>query len=50
MKEWEIKPLPCTPFDDFVIRMEAGQKQNSNLEMAVKDIEILERARKQTAE
>ena len=47
VKEWEVKPLSCTPFDDFALRMEAGQPQNSNLEMAVKDIGILERAMNQ---
>ena len=44
VREWPVEPLPYTPYDDFVIRMERGEKQNSNLEMAVKDIEILEKA------
>jgi predicted dehydrogenase len=47
VREWEILPLPHTPFDDFVLSMEAGAPQNSSLEMAVRDIEILDRAMKQ---
>jgi predicted dehydrogenase len=47
IKAWEITPLPHTPFDDFVLSMEAGKAQNCSLEMAVKDIAILDRAMKQ---
>ena len=45
VKEWDIEPLPHTPFDDFVLSMEAGTGQNSSLEMAVNDIMVLEEAR-----
>jgi predicted dehydrogenase len=47
VKTWEIHPLPHTPFDDFILSMEAGTPQNCNLDMAVKDIEILHRAMRQ---
>ena len=50
VKEWSVTPLPCTPFDDFVIRWESGREQNSNLQMAVGDMEILRKAMQQTAE
>lgn len=45
VREWAVDPLPHTPFDDFVIAMEEGRQQNCSLEMAVRDIEILEKAK-----
>ncbi len=43
-REWAIKPLPLTPYDDFVDRIDKGLPQNHSLEMALEDMRIIEMA------
>lgn len=41
-KEWPIKPLLLTPYDDFVDRVEKGLPQNHSIEMAMEDMRIMQ--------
>lgn len=45
MKEWKINPLPMTPYDDFVDRIEKGIPQNHSIEMALEDMRIMDMAK-----
>lgn len=47
IKEWVVEPLPDTPFDDFIERLESDKNQHITIDMAMKDIEILEKAMSQ---
>jgi len=46
VKEWKVEPLPCTPYDQFIIDLEAGKKPEPDIKMAMEDIIILEEAAK----
>lgn len=46
IKWWEVKPLEETPWDNFFTAIEQSRPQHFSLEDGVRDIEILEEARK----
>lgn len=43
-KFWPVEPLELTPYDQFVVALEKGQKQDADIEMACRDLEIMHQA------